>query len=191
MRRQFLEQMSKPDVDSIDGLSPAIAIEQKSVNKNPRSTVGTATEIADYLRLFFARVGQPHCTSCGKTIRHQTLQQMAESARYCFADFAEIDTKAAKKYLRPVILEPLKEATAAFAALDVWSAEHVTRVIEEISSRHQINMGKLGQPIRVAVTGGPVSPPIDITLSLVGQQRAVARLEAAIGFIEARVATSH
>ena len=76
--RQFLEQMSKPDVDSIDGLSPAIAIEQKSVNKNPRSTVGTATEIADYLRLFFARVGQPHCTSCGKPIRHQTVQQMAD-----------------------------------------------------------------------------------------------------------------
>ena len=59
--RQFLEQMSKPDVDSIEGLSPAIAIEQKTVSRNPRSTVGTTTEISDYLRLLFARVGQPHC----------------------------------------------------------------------------------------------------------------------------------
>ncbi len=90
-----------------------------------------------------------------------------------------------------MILEPLREATAALAALDAWSTGGITRVIEDISSRHQISMGKLGQPIRVAVTGGPVSPPIDITLSLVGQQRTVARLEAAVGFIEARVAASH
>jgi excinuclease ABC subunit A len=76
--RQFLEQLSKPDVDSIEGLSPAIAIEQKTVNRNPRSTVGTTTEIADYLRLLFARVGQPHCTSCGKAITSQTVQQMTD-----------------------------------------------------------------------------------------------------------------
>src|ERR687890_1238200 len=66
--RQFLQQMEKPDVDSIDGLSPAISIEQKSVSKNPRSTVGTVTEIHDYLRLLYASVGIPHCPSCGATI---------------------------------------------------------------------------------------------------------------------------
>ncbi len=76
--RQFLDQMVKPDVDSIEGLSPAIAIEQKTVSQNPRSTVGTATEIADYLRLLFARVGQPHCPSCGKPITSQTVQQIAD-----------------------------------------------------------------------------------------------------------------
>ena len=76
--RQFLEQMGKPDVDSIDGLSPAIAIEQRSVSGNPRSTVATTTEIADYLRLLFARVGQPHCTSCGKPIASQTVQQITD-----------------------------------------------------------------------------------------------------------------
>jgi len=76
--RQFLDQMRKPDVDSIEGLSPAIAIEQKTVSRNPRSTVGTTTEIADYLRLLFARVGQPHCTSCGKPIASQTVQQMTD-----------------------------------------------------------------------------------------------------------------
>ena len=76
--RQFLEQMGKPDVDSIDGLSPAIAIEQRSVSGNPRSTVATTTEIADYLRLLFARVGQPYCTSCGKPIASQSVQQITD-----------------------------------------------------------------------------------------------------------------
>ncbi len=76
--RQFLEQLEKPDVDSIDGLSPAIAIEQKSASKNPRSTVGTITEIYDYLRLLYARAGQAHCTSCGKPIASQTVQQMTD-----------------------------------------------------------------------------------------------------------------
>jgi excinuclease ABC subunit A len=76
--RQFLEQMAKPDVDSIDGLSPAIAIEQRTSGKNPRSTVGTATEIYDYLRLLYARIGQPHCYQCGKPISNQTLQQMTD-----------------------------------------------------------------------------------------------------------------
>jgi excinuclease ABC subunit A len=76
--RQFLEQLGKPDVDAIEGLSPAIAIEQRTIARNPRSTVGTATEIADYLRLLFARVGQPHCTSCGKPIASQTAEQMTD-----------------------------------------------------------------------------------------------------------------
>ncbi len=76
--RQFLEQMSKPEVESIDGLSPAISIEQKTVSKNPRSTVGTTTEIYDHLRLLYARAGQPHCWSCGKPIASQTVQQMTD-----------------------------------------------------------------------------------------------------------------
>src|SRR5213078_213811 len=66
--RQFLEQMEKPDVDSIEGLSPAISIEQKTTSKNPRSTVGTVTEIYDYLRVLFARIGVPHCPSCDRVI---------------------------------------------------------------------------------------------------------------------------
>jgi len=76
--RQFLEQMEKPDVESIEGLSPAISIEQKTTSKNPRSTVGTVTEIYDYLRLLFARVGRPHCTSCDKEITSQTVSQMVD-----------------------------------------------------------------------------------------------------------------
>ncbi len=77
--RQFLEQMGKPDVDSIEGLSPAISIEQKSTSHNPRSTVGTVTEIYDYLRLLYARVGHPFCHSCGEEIAAQTVQQMVDA----------------------------------------------------------------------------------------------------------------
>src|SRR6059036_2073450 len=76
--RQFLEQMDKPDVDSIEGLSPAISIEQKTTSKNPRSTVGTVTEIYDYLRLLFASIGKPHCKTCGKEIAAQSVQQMTD-----------------------------------------------------------------------------------------------------------------
>ncbi len=77
--RQFLEQMTKPDVDSIDGLSPAISIEQKTTSHNPRSTVGTVTEIYDYFRLLFARIGQPFCFQCGNAIAAQTVQQMVDA----------------------------------------------------------------------------------------------------------------
>ena len=76
--RQFLGQMDKPDVDSIEGLSPAIAIDQKTTGRNPRSTVGTVTEIHDYLRLLFARAGTPHCPSCGKVIRRQSVDQIVD-----------------------------------------------------------------------------------------------------------------
>ena len=76
--RQFLGQMDKPDLDSIDGLSPAVSIDQKTTSKNPRSTVGTVTEIYDYLRLLFARVGTPHCPECGRVIERQTTDQVAD-----------------------------------------------------------------------------------------------------------------
>jgi excinuclease ABC subunit A len=76
--RQFLERMEKPDVDLIDGLSPAIAIEQRTASHNPRSTVGTVTEIYDYLRLLFARVGTPHCYQCGQPITSQSLDQIVD-----------------------------------------------------------------------------------------------------------------
>ena len=77
--RQFLGQMEKPAVQSIEGLSPAISIDQKSTNRNPRSTVGTVTEIYDYLRLLYARIGVPHCPNCGKEIKRQTIDQMVDS----------------------------------------------------------------------------------------------------------------
>ena len=76
--RQFLGQMEKPNVESIEGLSPAISIDQKSTNRNPRSTVGTVTEIYDYFRLLYARIGVPHCPKCGKVIAKQSVDQMVD-----------------------------------------------------------------------------------------------------------------
>src|SRR5207245_2802127 len=76
--RQFLGQMEKPDVDHIDGLSPAISIDQKGTSKNPRSTVGTVTEIYDHLRLLYARIGHPHCPKCGREISRQSIDQIAD-----------------------------------------------------------------------------------------------------------------
>jgi excinuclease ABC subunit A len=77
--RQFLGMMEKPDVDFIEGLSPAISIEQKTTHRNPRSTVGTVTEIYDYLRLLFARIGKPHCYNCGRPVTRQTVQDITDN----------------------------------------------------------------------------------------------------------------
>ena len=76
--RQFLGQMNKPDVDHIEGLSPAVSIDQKTTSKNPRSTVGTVTEIYDYLRLLYARIGVPHCPICSREIKRQTADQIVD-----------------------------------------------------------------------------------------------------------------
>ena len=78
----FLGQMEKPEVESIEGLSPAISIDQKSTNRNPRSTVGTVTEIYDYMRLLYARIGIPHCPNCGKPIQKQTRSVGRAQARH-------------------------------------------------------------------------------------------------------------
>ncbi|MDJ0909467.1 MAG: glutamate--tRNA ligase [Woeseiaceae bacterium] len=120
--------------------------------------------------------------------RAETLSQMAASARYCFEDFDEIDAKAAKKNLRPVILEPLVAAREKLAELEEWSPEAIAEAIAGVAETFEINMGKLGQPIRVAVTGGPVSPPIDTTVWLVGPERTLKRLDTAIEMVRQRAA---
>ena len=79
--RQFLGQVDKPDVDSIEGLSPAISIDQKSTSHNPRSTVGTVTEIQDYFRLLFGRAGEPHCPECSRPIKPQTIDEMVDQIK--------------------------------------------------------------------------------------------------------------
>ena len=122
--------------------------------------------------------------------RAETLVQLAQSCGYCFVDDVELDEKAAKKNLRPVILEPLKDIANRFAAFDDWDAEKITNEIRECAEAHGINMGKLGQPLRVAVTGGGVSPPIDVTLGLVGKERTLARIGKAIEYVEARAAAA-
>jgi glutamyl-tRNA synthetase len=120
--------------------------------------------------------------------RAETLVQMAESCRYCYEDFGEIDAAAAKKHLRPVILGPLKDVALRFRTLSAWTEKGIGGAIDASAADHGINMGKLGQPLRVAVTGGSVSPPIDVTLALVGRDRTLARLDRAIDLIEVKAA---
>src|SRR5690606_6538862 len=131
--RQFLGQMDKPDVDFIEGLSPAVSIDQKSTSRNPRSTVGTITEVYDYLRLLFARVGEPHCPNCGRPIARQTPQQivdrvlaMPERTRFQvlapvvrgrkgeYADlFAELQSKGYARVRVDGVIHPLTDFTGA------------------------------------------------------------------------------
>ena len=118
--------------------------------------------------------------------RAETLVQMAQSCRYCYEDFEEVEPAAARKHLRPAILDPLVDVTTRLRSLPEWSEAGISAAIEACAADHGINMGKLGQPLRVAVTGGAVSPPIDVTLALVGRDKTLARLDRAIGFIEAR-----
>jgi len=118
--------------------------------------------------------------------RAETLVQMVDSSRYCYADFDEIDAKAAKKNLRPVVLELMIAAREQFAKMPDWTQANIAQTIEDVAQSFDVNMGKLGQPIRVAVTGGPVSPPIDVTVWLVGRERTLRRLDHAIELIKER-----
>ena len=113
--RMFLGQMSKPDVDSIDGLSPAVSIDQKTTSKNPRSTVGTTTEIYDYLSLLFARVGVPHCPECGREIKKQTTDQVTDDILRLGDDAQGESTKAI--LMAPVVAGRKGEFTKLFADL--------------------------------------------------------------------------
>ena len=108
--RQFLGQMDKPDVDFIEGLSPAVSIDQKSTNRNPRSTVGTITEVYDYLRLLFARAGRPHCPVCGEPVGRQTPQQIVDT-------LLELPDRTRFQVLAPVVRQRKGEYTDLFAEL--------------------------------------------------------------------------
>ena len=108
--RQFLGQMDKPDVDFIEGLSPAVAIDQKSTSRNPRSTVGTITEVYDYLRLLYARIGKPHCPICGKPIARQTPQQIVDQV-------LELETGTRFQILAPLVRARKGEYVDLFRSL--------------------------------------------------------------------------
>jgi glutamyl-tRNA synthetase len=166
-------------------------INQQHIMATSAESLGTA------LMPFLIRVGldpaegpDPAFVAEGFHERAETLLHMASSARYCYEDFDVIDEKSAKKHLRPVILEPLVATKNRLAELQHWGRTAIHEVIEEVATDYDLNLGKLGQPIRVAVTGGPVSPPIDVTLWLIGQWRTIKRLEHAISLVQARAAAS-
>jgi glutamyl-tRNA synthetase len=118
--------------------------------------------------------------------RVKTLKEMVEVSRYFFEDFSEFEENAAKKHLRPVAAEPLKAVQQALAALTDWTAENVHAAINSAAESLGLGMGKVGMPLRVAVTGGGNSPSLDVTLALIGQARCLARIELALTFISQR-----
>ena len=138
--RQFLGQMDKPDLDSIDGLSPAVSIDQKTTSRNPRSTVGTVTEIYDYLRLLFARVGVPHCPECGRVIERQTTDQVADKVLAA--------GQGRRAYvLAPVVLGRKGEYTKLFEDLakEGFSRVRVDGEVRELGDRVVIRENSLGR----------------------------------------------
>jgi glutamyl-tRNA synthetase len=165
-------------------------INQQHIIAAPAERLGE--ELVPYLRdagLDPAEGPDPVRVAEGFQERAQTLTQMATSARYCYEDFDAVDPAAARKHLRPVILEPLTAVRDNLAKLPEWTKDAIARAVETTAESFEIKMGKLGQPIRVAVTGGGVSPPIDVTVYLVGRERTLNRLDHAIEIIEARAAS--
>jgi glutamyl-tRNA synthetase len=193
-RTEMVELFDIDDVNqSASSFNPEklLWLNQQHVIATPVETLGKA------LMPFLIRVGldpadgpDPVHVAEAYHERAETLLHMASSARYCYEDFDVIDEKSAKKHLRPVILEPLSAVKDRLAMLEHWGQTAIHEVIQEVASDYDIGLGKIGQPIRVAVTGGPVSPPIDVTLWLVGQERTVGRLENAIELIKGRAAAS-
>ena len=135
--RQFLEQMEKPDVDQIDGLSPAISIEQKTTSKNPRSTVGTVTEIYDYLRLLYARVGEILCHRCGKKIRPQTVEQMVDQ-------ILQLPDKTRLMVMAPIVRERKGEYRKELAQLqaDGFVRIRIDGVMHELGDKVELDKQK-------------------------------------------------
>jgi len=134
-------------------------------------------------------------TSCGPPLatlcevqkeRVKTLDEMARQSRYFYRDFEHFEESAAKKHLRPAILEPLQSVYASLAALDQWSAESIHRAIELVAGSFGLKLGKIAQPLRVAVTGTAVSPAIDVTLALIGRNRVLERLQKALEYVRNR-----
>ncbi len=144
--RQFLGQMDKPDLDSIDGLSPAVSIDQKTTSRNPRSTVGTVTEIYDYLRLLYARIGIPHCPECGRVIERQTTDQVADK-------ILEAGQGRRALVLAPVVLGRKGEYTKLFEDFrrEGFSRVRVDGEVRELDGE-EIKLGKtLKHTIEVVV----------------------------------------
>jgi glutamyl-tRNA synthetase len=122
--------------------------------------------------------------------RAKTLVEMAQNSVYFYQDFEQFDADAAKKHLRPVVLEAFKAIKDGFTSLENWNAEAIHQIINDTAEKLEMKMGKIGQPLRVAVTGSGSSPSIDITVALIGKPRTLERLDRAISYIEQRAANA-
>lgn len=169
--RQFLGQMDKPDVDFIEGLSPAVSIDQKSTNRNPRSTVGTITEVYDYLRLLYARAGRPHCPICGEPVGRQTPQQIVDQ-------LMQLPDRTKFQVLAPVVRERKGEYLDLFAELQAkgYSRARVDGEVVTLSEAPKLEKQKK-HSIDVVVDRLVAKGPDDRT----GKQRLTDSIETALG----------
>lgn len=172
--RMFLGQMNKPDLDSIDGLSPAVSIDQKTTSKNPRSTVGTVTEIYDYLRLLFARVGIPHCPECGREIKKQTTDQVID-------EILDISDNQKALIMAPVVVGRKGEFTKLFADLqkEGFTRVRIDGVVRKIEGEPIVLNKKLKHTIDVVVDR--------VTLKRDATTRIAEAVEMAVKLAEGRI----
>lgn len=185
------------DIDDINQSASSFNAEKLRWLNQQHIIAMPAEALGARLRVYLERAGydlssgpDPEDVAVGFRERGATLAEMAESARWCYENFDEIDPKAAKKHLRPVVLEALEALREALGNLPEWEEGALVTAIETTAASHDMNMGKLGQPVRVAVTGGSVSPPLDVTLKLIGRTRVLERLDAALELIRERAERS-
>jgi glutamyl-tRNA synthetase len=164
--------------------------QQHIIGTDPKVLAPALVQYLEAIGLDPANGPDPAGVAAGFHERAETLVEMAESCRYCYEDFDDIDPAAKKKHLRPVVLDAMKMARANLAALAEWKEQAISDAVHAAAEANGMNFGKLGQPVRVAVTGGAVSPPIDVTLALVGRERTLERVDRGIGIIETRAAAS-
>ena len=185
--RQFLGVMDKPDVDKIDGLSPAIAIDQKTTSKNPRSTVGTITEIYDYMRLLFARVGHPHCPNCGREIQRQSSTEIAQTIIKIISELKDFKSEKGVRFFlfSPIVKDRKGEYSALFDNLkkqgivrarvdgDIVSLKERfdliktnKHTIDGLISRHSVNHKKVGESAEAKNTFSDIFASVETALRL-------------------------
>ncbi len=192
--KEMIEHFDIADVNkSASSFNPdkLLWIDQQHIIATPAEKLGAALEP------FLVKIGldpaagpKPETVAEAFHERAETLLEMASKARFCYEDFETIDPKAARKHLRPTVLEPLKAIRLHLAELEEWDRSAIDETIQQVAAEFELGLGKVGQPLRVAVTGASVSPPIDVTLWLVGKARTLSRLDAAIQLVEARAAQS-
>ena len=153
---------------------------------DPESLVPAFVEQLGKVGLDPANGPDPLKVVVGYRERAETLRELAASVFYLYEDDITVDPGAAKKQLRPVMIEPFKTLTEKLSAVADWRGEDIHAAIEAAAAAHDLKFGKIGQPVRVAVSGGPVSPPLDVTLELTGRTRTLQRLGAALKFMQLR-----
>lgn len=167
-------------------LPEALLNQQYIMAADPDALVPLLIDQLQALKLDPANGPEPRAVVIAYRERAVTLRELAASVFYLYTDRITPDAGAAKKQLRPVMLEPLRALATRLGGLSDWRAADIHAALEAVAADSGLNFGKLGQPLRVAVTGGPVSPPIDVTLELVGRSRSLQRLQQAIDFVVTR-----